>query len=409
MTLLRSPLRPALRVSSFSPLVGAWGGPVDPFSLFTYDLNFVAGTVKGGTQPYGSNTNDGRLFRDPNNITATFCPANSDGTGLLVSVASSGVRRTTGGQWAYPSGGTSRTLWPRDLTNVAWVPTSVTPTKNQTGADGSVNAATLIAAAGANGTILQTVTLAVQDHIFAFDIKRVSGSGTLEATIDGGTTWQAISGLTASYQRKFVAQAAVTNPVFGFRIGTSGDSFAIDFANTQTPANSLNIPNQYRLANTSATILSSQSRPNADVADLGPIGPLAQGAFAFYWQGRSERASGGFLMTGSSGMQCSVQADGSAQFGLGLGVANSNVGGWRVGLGLVNKGAGFVTAGGLVKFCLNGGNVGSDTDAVLAAALTHFDISTNGAGQNSIYGPTERVAFGANLTFTDAQLVAMTT
>ncbi len=36
-------------------------------------------------------------------------------------------------------------------------------------------------------------------------------------------------------------------------------------------------------------------------------------------------------------------------------------------------------------------------------------MAINGAGQNSIYGNSERFAISPNLTFTDAELVAMTT
>jgi hypothetical protein len=75
----------------------------------------------------------------------------------------------------------------------------------------------------------------------------------------------------------------------------------------------------------------------------------------------------------------------------------------------VNKIAGYVTAGGAIKVAANGvlGNAG--TGATLEATLDHFDLGTNGAGQNSIYGINERFAISPSLTFTDAELIAMTT
>src|SRR6185369_1917419 len=93
----------------------------DSFSLFVpaggADIDFVAGTALGGTQPYGNNTNDGRLFRDPANVVACFLP-NADGT--YASLASAGIRRSTKGAYNFPSA-TVRNLWGGDLTNAAWV------------------------------------------------------------------------------------------------------------------------------------------------------------------------------------------------------------------------------------------------------------------------------------------------
>ncbi len=206
-----------------------------------------------------------------------------------------------------------------------------------------------------------------------------------------------------------MSQAAVTNPVITIKLATSGDAVDVDFVQAFTAGNSMLVPNQCRVATTTATVLNSQSRPNAAVADSGPLGPLVKGAFAFYWQGRSERSGGGFLMTSDGGLQCSIQANNSAQLAIAGATANSNVGGWRTGFSNINKAAGFITADGAVKFCLNGGNVGSATGGTLATTLTHFDLCTNGAGQNSIYGLSERVAYAASLTFTDAELIAMTT
>jgi hypothetical protein len=57
----------------------------------------------------------------------------------------------------------------------------------------------------------------------------------------------------------------------------------------------------------------------------------------------------------------------------------------------------------------NGVMAGAATGTVgLDAALDHWDLGTNGAGVNSIFGINERIAMGPNLTFTDAQLIAMT-
>ena len=383
-------------------------GSRNPFNAFTYDLDMVAGTVKGGTQPYGSNTNDGRLFRDPNNVVASFCPTTPTGS-VLTSVSSAGLRRVAGvGQWVYPTL-TNRALWNRDLTNAAWTKTNITATKNQTGAEGTASAATLLAATAANGTVTQAITLASGQVVYSVDIKRVSGSGNIDMTVDGGTSWTTITGLTGSYTQQFITQAAVLNPVIGIRIVTSGDSVAVDFNHLITPANSMNVPKKERVTTTTATVLNSQSRASADIADSGPLIGVAQGAFGFYWQGRSERATGGFIITGATNLFCQVLAGGAVKFSDGPGGSQTTTGIWRTGLSSVNKVAGYVTAGGAIKMACNGTLGGAGTGATLETALDHFDLGTNGAGQNSIYGINERFAMGTGLTFTDAELIAMTT
>ncbi|WP_206520577.1 hypothetical protein, partial [Mesorhizobium sp. M1A.T.Ca.IN.004.03.1.1] len=75
MTLIHAPLRSPVRSPIFAPQTGIWA------SGFTSGVDFAAGTAFGGFQTYGNNTNDGRLFRDPTNVVASFCPPNADGTG----------------------------------------------------------------------------------------------------------------------------------------------------------------------------------------------------------------------------------------------------------------------------------------------------------------------------------------
>jgi hypothetical protein len=385
-----------------------------PLSRFQYDIDFMTPSAKGVTQPYGNNNNDGRAFRDPNNITATYIP---NASGILVLQASSGLRRTDAGHYQYPSYGTCRNLWARDLTNAVWVNGGGlgTAAKTSAGADGVANAATRLTATGANATWLQTITLASSTILIQMDLKRITGTGGVDVTVDGGTTWFAVTPGAGVYSQVVAVQAAVTNPVVGIRLQTAGDAIDADFVNIYSnPPNSLNVRTQYRIATTSATILGSQSRPSADIADAGPIIGVAQNAFAFYWQGRSERATGGFIITGATNLFCSVDATGAGgavKFSNGPGLSKTADGVWRVGLNQVNKVAGYVTGpsgSGQIKVAANGVLGNLDTDATLEVALDHFDLGTNGAGQNSIYGINERFAISPNLTFTDAELVAMT-
>ncbi|RTL63539.1 MAG: hypothetical protein EKK41_23160 [Hyphomicrobiales bacterium] len=407
MTEIRTSLRSPLRSPLFSPLVGRWIKP-NPFSLFQYSVNFVAGTTVGGTQPYGNNNNDGRFFRDPSNVTATYCP---DATGKLISLGAAGLRRTTKGHFDYTSG-TNSILWCRDWTNAVWVASNMTAAKNQVGADGVANTATLLTATAANATISQGFTIASAAKVFSVDMKRVTGTGPVLMSLDGGTTTTDVSSLlsTTAFTQVYVASAAVTNPNCWVSLVNSGDQITADFGQMCVPSISgLNIPTQQRYLTTTATIINSQSRPNAAVTDLGPLAAVGAGYFAFFWQGRSERPTGGFVITGSTGIFCSVNVDGSVRFSANAGTSTSSAGVWLTGLNNVNKVAGYFTNSGAIKLACNGNLGSAGTGATTTPALDHFDLGTNGSGPNSIMGINEIFSMSPNLTFSDADLIAMTT
>lgn len=131
----------------------------------------------------------------------------------------------------------NRCLHSRDLTNAAWVAVNVTTAKTQTGIDGVVNSCSLLTASLDAGTLLQTVVSASATRSYSAHIKRSVGTGTLEMTVDG-VTWTAVTssvgvGVFGLCQ---ITQAAVTNPIMGFRIGTAGDAFVIDMCQEETGA-----------------------------------------------------------------------------------------------------------------------------------------------------------------------------
>lgn len=118
-------------------------------------------------------------------------------------------------------------LHSRDLTQAAWVASGITPLRNAVGMDGAANTGTTLTATGANGTILQTLTHASQVRAFSAYVRRTVGTGTIEITTNGGTTWTPIT-LTSAYTR-FSTTATVTNGQVGFRIVTSGDAIVVDY------------------------------------------------------------------------------------------------------------------------------------------------------------------------------------
>lgn len=387
---------------------GRVGGSVDPFSLFTHDVDWTTGTVtKGGPQSFTGSPGAGNLFRQGGNAVICYAP---NASGTLSAMSSTAFRRTNLGEWQYPSINT-RALWNRDFTNAVWTKQAgVTATKNQTGADGAANACSLLAWTIDNAEIAQAITSAVLDRILQVDVRRVSGSDPLEASIDGGT-WQTVAFTGASFDvmnPSVLFQAAVTDPNVKFR-SKAGNSFAVDFLLTISPPTNWPsmTPIHSRPIVTSATVQTFVERAYASFPDSSPLATIARGAFGFYLQ---QRGYPNHPITSASNFQVSVAPDGTVKFQNGAsGQCVTSAGVWKSGLTQVNKIAGYCD-GATLKLACNGVLAGAPTGVVgLDAALDHWDLGTNGSGANSIFGINERICMGPNLTFTDAQLIAMTT
>ncbi len=128
-------------------------------------------------------------------------------------------------------------LWNQDLTNAVWVKNNITPAKDAVGLDGSANSASTITATAANGTVLQTVTSGSAERAATAYVKRKTGTGSVEFTQDGGTTWADITASlsTSLWYRPAVIQT-VTNPQIGFRLGTNGDEIEVDIVGLEAGA-----------------------------------------------------------------------------------------------------------------------------------------------------------------------------
>lgn len=127
---------------------------------------------------------------------------------------------------------TNVVLWSRDLTNAAWVKTNITPAKNQIGADGVANSASLLTATAGNGTALQAITLGSSARFQSAYVKRVTGSGTVNMTTDNGATWTAVT-VTSAWTRVSIPTQTLANPTVGFRLVTNGDAIAVDFVQNE--------------------------------------------------------------------------------------------------------------------------------------------------------------------------------
>lgn len=140
----------------------------------------------------------------------------------------SGVARITDKGLLVEGSRINRALYSRDLTNPAWTATNVTVARNQVGIDGTANSACSLTATAGNGTVLQAITHASTARYFSIWVKRITGTGTVNVTLDNGSTWTAVT-VTSGWTQVGAAQT-LANPTVGVRIVTSGDAIAVDFA-----------------------------------------------------------------------------------------------------------------------------------------------------------------------------------
>ncbi len=153
--------------------------------------------------------------------------------GIWVNFASGALRRTDKGA-LIEGARTNRALHSRDLTQAAWTATNVTVARDQVGVDGLANTACSLTATAGNGTVLQTASDSSRARYFSIWVKRITGTGTVEVTLDNGSTWTGVT-VTSEWTRVGAAQT-LSNPTAGVKIVTNGDAVAVDFAQLEDGA-----------------------------------------------------------------------------------------------------------------------------------------------------------------------------
>ena len=125
---------------------------------------------------------------------------------------------------------TNEALHNRDFTNVVHVKTNITALKDAVGADGVNNSSSTLTATAGNGTVFQTVTKASAENTYSIDIRRKTGTGTIEITDDGGGSFTDVtSSINSSTYTRFQITTTQVTPSFGVRIVTSGDEIEVDY------------------------------------------------------------------------------------------------------------------------------------------------------------------------------------
>jgi hypothetical protein len=202
------------------------------------------------------------------NVTRATTATRVNANGLIESVAS-GVPRldyyTSGGTAGCPAllvepAATNLALHSRDLTNAVWSGTTVTTAKNAVGADGVASGATTITATAASGTVLQALSHVSQSRVFSAYIRRVTGTGAIQLTTNGGTNWTTVT-ISSLYTQVACAAQTVASGTIGIRMAASGDVIAVDFTQGEVgPVATSPIPN------TAGT-----GTRNADVVNLSGV------------------------------------------------------------------------------------------------------------------------------------------
>jgi hypothetical protein len=125
----------------------------------------------------------------------------------------------------------NRLLWNRDATQTEWVKTNITAVKDQTGIDGVANAASSLTATDDNGTCIQTITLGAGNRTGSVYLKRLTGTGLIQVTLDG-STYSTVE-LSDTEWYRIVLSDSVTNPTVGIKIAVDGDAVAIDYGQVE--------------------------------------------------------------------------------------------------------------------------------------------------------------------------------
>jgi hypothetical protein len=300
---------------------------------------------------------------------------------------------------------TNVVLQNRDLTAAAWVKTGCTAAKNQIGVDGVANSASSLTATAANATSLQAITLASSARYQSAYVKRLTGSGVVNMTMNGGTTWTPVT-VTSSWTRVEIPSATITNPSVGFQIVTSGDAIAVDAVQNENGAYATSA-----MLTTTASFARAADSAVMTGTNFSNWYNQTAGTFVAEFDLLNATGTRGILSADNNATAESIRLYGSgtdpkvtiidnsvtqADLDLGTIAANTN---YKLGVAYaVND----------IAACLNGGTVGLDTAATLPTP-TQLRIGAESATiANNLDGHVRRIQF-FNTAKSDAELQALTT
>jgi hypothetical protein len=206
---------------------------------------------------------------------------------------------------------TNLCLQSEGFSSATWVKDNVTVTANSIAGPDGVATADTLTASSVNGTVLQTITSASSERTFSVYLKRKTGTGTIQLTVDEGTTWVTVA-ITSSWVRYSMYKAGITNPRIGIRIVTNGDAIYADATQLE------NNPNYSSYIPTTTVALTRA----ADVASFTGAGlswyNSQQGTFAITASGSAFKAPsdfGAFALTYASQTKYTLSYNNSVKNG----------------------------------------------------------------------------------------------
>lgn len=224
------------------------------------------------------------------------------------------------GAWLNPNSTTNNLLYCRDLTNAVWIKTNVTAALTQTGIDGQANSSSLLTATANDATILQTISAASAAGCSGFFVRRVTGTGNVYFTRDGGVNWLNITSLINSGVLTLVKieNTSVLNPQVGFKIATNGDQIHVDaginhlgteLANPILTTNAavtvnadvLTAPTASNFSDTAGTILATITRDTWATGNGSAVGSATRGLYTSAANSGAQCLDGTNTVNGPSG------------------------------------------------------------------------------------------------------------
>lgn len=366
-----------------------WTTPLTfPAPNAVWDADFVNNVY------FGATLNGTLCQQQIVNLNPNFAE-NADGS-LTTIAATTTVRRTNKGMISDGQSRACQVLQNRSLNNAAWVVSGagvdLTVVKTQTGRTQVANSASQITVNTVNGTLLQSVTISASTFYGYVDIKRISGTGTCEMTIDGGLTWVALDfsvPIFNGWARAAKAGQAPGAGTFnmGFRFSTPGDVWALDFVDVNPQ------PLEYSPIQTLAAKLTGTfDRPSSQAVDNSvPLLYLRDQPVRCIYMEYAFRTAGG-LITASSGTILETRLTDVRGFGALVTSPNAPVLATSARLTQLNKTMVWQSLS-QTGIILNGGAEATAGGAAPNGAMTHWDWLTNGSASASSDGRLTR-AFG---------------
>jgi len=190
-----------------------------------------------------------------------------DSDGVYKSVATGEPRFVTGEGVLIEAGSTNYITYARDLTQAVWVKTDATATLDQVGIDGAANSATRLKADADGAMALFSHTGTPTAWNFSVYLGRITGTGVVSLTKDGGATWDDVT-IPASGVVRFSVVPSGANPVVGIRLATEGDEILVDGAQLEYIGNSRVILPTSAIFTAGSTVARASDVLTVDTTDI---------------------------------------------------------------------------------------------------------------------------------------------